>query len=902
MFFAARNIFSQNGWTTYTAAIPSGTTANQENVIFIDNVGNKWVGFNGGVPSAVAIAKYDNSSSTWTYWNKASMGITTTTISNSVKAIAQDNSGNIWIGTTSGLIKYDGLNFTVYTTVNGLPNNYIYSLEYSNNMLYIGTGNGLSRYDGITFTNYNLGNSLLPLPFVNDIKAENSNTLWMTSYNKLVKFYINSAFTSTSYTLSTTTNTGVILNKIYIDPAGIKWFVNQSGIIKYDNISFTYFNSMYPNYVGYSFDGLDIGKGPNNGVLVTAWSGKRCLIEFLSGGNYNTFNSPPTFTIGTSFENDVSGKLWLTGSVSTSTATGTLEKIHSFDATLYNPVKAFGWGSGINSDNYKYLDINRVKAGIMNRGDMWWDIGRGGNAAYEVPKTGLPAAYGVNAEFAGALWIGGLDASNQLHTSAQTYRQTGNDFWPGPLDTINAVADTITAVNYDKIWKVDFNDINTFVTQFNLGNVPMSFTPTPDIVNWPAHGTGNKSRCLAPFYDRNGDGLYNWQDGDYPKIKGDQTLYFIFNDNLGPHSETGGLPFGIEVHAMAYAYNCPKVLNGRNELAYTTFYDYKIYNRSNNNYHDVHLGLWNDVDLGNYGDDFIGSSPQDNLGFCYNSDSNDENNGAASGYNLFPPAIGTAILKGPPATIGDGKDNDNDSIIDELNEECMLSYFDYFNNGGITGSGSPATKYHYYNILQGKWRDSLNLTCGGNGYGGTTITRYAYPWANYLGNPCGTWTEFSVPNLAGDRRYIASAGPFNLIAKQMVEFEFAQIWSVDSSATSNINIASVDKLIDDTRKIRNFYKTGAPNCLFSVGVNELELKNGFIIYPNPANSNLFIRSDSDLGKCNITIYDVLGKIVLESTYDNLSSTLININQLNSGIYFLNIKTEKGQAVKKFVKE
>jgi hypothetical protein len=32
--------------------------------------------------------------------------------------------------------------------------------------------------------------------------------------------------------------------------------------------------------------------------------------------------------------------------------------------------------------------------------------------------------------------------------------------------------------------------------------------------------------------------LYNPNDGDYPKIKGDQTLYFIFNDKLAAHTNT----------------------------------------------------------------------------------------------------------------------------------------------------------------------------------------------------------------------------------------------------------------------------------------------------------------------------------------------------------------------------
>ncbi|MBK7669000.1 MAG: hypothetical protein IPJ32_17650 [Sphingobacteriaceae bacterium] len=281
VFFAAKSIISQNGWTSYTTSVPTGTTISQETVIFIDNAGNKWVGFNGAGLSGAAFAKYDDASSSWTFWNRSTMAIFSSTVSSNVKAFAQDNAGDIWIGTASGLIKYNGVSFTVYNIASGLPSNAINCLEYSNNMLYIGTQNGLSRYDGTTFTNYTIGNSLFPIANVVDVKAENANTLWAVSGVSLVKFSINSTFTSTSYTLSVTTNTANPLNKIFIDAAGMKWFVNNNGIIKYDNVNFTYFNTLYPNFIGTGFDGLDIGKGPNNGVLVTAPSNARVIQDVL---------------------------------------------------------------------------------------------------------------------------------------------------------------------------------------------------------------------------------------------------------------------------------------------------------------------------------------------------------------------------------------------------------------------------------------------------------------------------------------------------------------------------------------------------------------------------------------------------------------------------------------------
>ena len=74
------------------------------------------------------------------------------------------------------------------------------------------------------------------------------------------------------------------------------------------------------------------------------------------------------------------------------------------------------------------LDVNNIRTTIMNGGDMWWNLD---DARYEIPKDG-----NRHSMFAGALWIGGVDAGGQLKVAAMTYRQGGNDFWPGPLDEV----------------------------------------------------------------------------------------------------------------------------------------------------------------------------------------------------------------------------------------------------------------------------------------------------------------------------------------------------------------------------------------------------------------------------------------------------------------------------------
>src|ERR1700743_1076390 len=94
------------------------------------------------------------------------------------------------------------------------------------------------------------------------------------------------------------------------------------------------------------------------------------------------------------------------------------------------------------------LDINNVRARLMTGGDMWWDIGEG-VAAYEIPKGS-----GKSSQFAASCWIGGFDKQGQLKVAAQTYRQDGNDYWPGALDHNGKITGD-TCKLWDKQWKVD---------------------------------------------------------------------------------------------------------------------------------------------------------------------------------------------------------------------------------------------------------------------------------------------------------------------------------------------------------------------------------------------------------------------------------------------------------------
>src|SRR5690606_11107753 len=179
-----------------------------------------------------------------------------------------------------------------------------------------------------------------------------------------------------------------------------------------------------------------------------------------------------------------------------------------------------------------------------------------------------------NSLFAGSVWIGGYDNQGQLKVAAQTYRQDGNDYWPGPLD-FTANIDAASCSDWDKFWKIDRSDINR---SREMGGASVDNFQT--IKEWPAKGndqvggnSGNRiiipnDKDYAPFIDMNSDGVYNPLDGAYPDIRGHQYIWWVFNDmgNTKQQSKTTGI--GLEVQASAFAYATKDFLND------ATFFNY----------------------------------------------------------------------------------------------------------------------------------------------------------------------------------------------------------------------------------------------------------------------------------------------------------------------------------------
>lgn len=492
------------------------------------------------------------------------------------------------------------------------------------------------------------------------------------------------------------------------------------------------------------------------------------------------------------------------------------------------------------------LNINNVRATILGGGDMWWDLNV---ARYEVPK-----GQNKHSMFAGALWLGGVDEGNQLKLAAMTYRQGGNDYWPGPLSTDGlATVTSDVCERYDRHWIIYREQVQIHKAWLECKNDPDCDVAAefpgyegqiPDIIlNWPAHGVdGELPYKLAPFVDMDGDEIYD-PFTDYPAydldrefdcrqkevdlLYGDQTIWWVYNDRGNIHSETQADALGFEIRAQAFAFTTNDEVNDM------TFNNYRIINRSTFRLTDTYFTTWFDPDLGNPNDDIIGSDIPRGLGYCYNSDNNDE---GPLGYGLNPPAVGFDFFQGPFADYFDGRDNDRDGCIDGIrdengncvsedpsvgrNERIIMSGFMYYNNTANEASGNPNTAAEFYNYMRSRWKNGNPLVVetpdgpggAGNGDGYTAngtglATLYAYPGNTYdttgVTAPTSDQNWFESPDNKEDKRGLHNAGPFSLAPGALNFITTGVVWARDF--LSDEMFSSVEKVLIADDKAQSLF-------------------------------------------------------------------------------------------------
>lgn len=521
----------------------------------------------------------------------------------------------------------------------------------------------------------------------------------------------------------------------------------------------------------------------------------------------------------------------------------------------------------------------------------------------------VPAGSNTHAMFSAGLWIGGVTPDNQLRLAAQEHENINNgDYWPGPL-TVDGNASISSSVSqqYDQVWTIYSSDIELHQAYFDCVEDPncdaqIQFpayqTPT-NFQTWPAHGnTGlGQAEFLAPFFDRDQDGMYDPDTGDHPCVPGDEAKYFIFNDQK-THVHSGAQPLGLEVHAMLYTY-----ATSDSDIDNTVFVHYRLINRSSQSISEAFAGVYTDFDLGNYDDDYVGYDVQRGLSYVYNGDNNDEDN-FLFGYGAQPPAFGMAMLQGPylpddgldtapsdlQAATGTGF-NDGDADNERYGPSSAA-----FLSGSNMATGLPSTAVERYNRLAGLWNDGSPMLYGGTGHQSegnadpNTPMAFSYPDNS---DPTGLatsgvvqtpWSEMTVGNFPSDRRMLTSVGPFDLAPGQIHEMDLAFVYA---RAGNGGPFASVQALQTRVDAVRNFYFDLEDHCGWSLqtGIADIQRSETLDLFPNPANGYCTVDVPGPLAGATLSFFDLFGREVLQ-TQTNAGLHTINLEALAPGTYLL----------------
>jgi len=89
---------------------------------------------------------------------------------------------------------------------------------------------------------------------------------------------------------------------------------------------------------------------------------------------------------------------------------------------------------------------------------------------------------------------------------------------------------------------------------------------------------------------------------------------------------------------------------------------------------------------------------------------------------------------------------------------------------------------------------------------------------------------------------------------------------------------------------------------FSATTLSIERNNsiqGFAAYPNPITNNIFTITSNSNSKKELTIFNVLGKRVLSSSFYGVKSD-VNVSTISSGIYILKVTEDGKTSTKKLV--
>ncbi|MDA3943808.1 MAG: T9SS type A sorting domain-containing protein [Bacteroidetes bacterium] len=749
-----------------------------------------------------------------------------------------EKDNTIYIASPAGLYTFDGN----VQEIESLQNQNIRALCTDNETVAAGTDNGLFILEGENWIQYNTNNSDLCFDTITSLEKTSDHRLWIGT-KAGISVFDGSEWQTINSDNSDLTDDHILCLKA--DPNNTIWIGTQNaGPFKYAHESIQSIFELMPYPEPDSLNIKAIAVDAEGTVFIpytTSLCNTSTRLLMINGNEYrlseNTIQkSNPLFA---ATENEL---------------------YFSSDRDL----KTLNKSEIDQVNSISRLDVNNVEVDFTAVGRMAWQPFMTDSYVFRIPKGSKTSTINTS-----SFWMGGLDEAGTLHLAGETYNIFGFDFWPGPVSTSEEIYEAEKHL-WNKVWKLSKEDI-----EYHKQNwFKSDYVPHPDILSWPAHGNTEygQMELIAPYMDIQSNGVYEPMTGDYPVIRGDQALFFIFNDDRKDHGESGGNKLGVEVHGMAYTFNQPE----SQALDHTVFINYQIINRSNKTYSDFHLAKFTDFDLGYIFDDFVGCDTLLNCFYAYNGFPTD-GNGEPESYGENPPAQGVIFLS------------------------HTLSSFVFFDLI-LSPTGLPRTAIEYYNYMRAMWRDSTHILYGGTGHNsgqGTTGIPTNYMFSGDPVNGEG-WSEVSESNPPDDRRGLGNVFVGDFAPNDRICFDLAYVYGRSDEG----HLESVNSMKANIAAIRDFYAVNIDgNCTDLIPTSTIEIggeSQSPKLFPNPATNILYV-SFAEKEKVTATIFNSLGQLVRQ--IDTQGSELqLDLSKLENGLYILKLQTFDRSYSYKFVKQ
>ncbi len=316
---------------------------------------------------------------------------------NSAWALCQTRDGYLWIGTQEGLVRYDGIRFSVFNKQNvpAMRSNVIASLlEDNSGALWIGTrGGGVLRLHEGTFICYSTQNGLSN-DDVTSLLQDRAGTIWIGTSHGLNQFR-NGVFTfyTTHSGLSNDAVTALVQ-----DRQDALWIGTMGGLNLFHNGTFKHYTTQH----GLSNDAVTSLVQDRNGTL---WIGTNNGLNQLENGvfkQYTTQHGLSNNVIRTLLF-DRSGTLWIGGN-------GGVQRMSN------NVLTVFSTKNGLSNDDVRSLLQDRDgalwigthAAGInrLQNGSIVSYSSKNGLSIDAVTSVMGDSEYGDRHSTSGAVWVG----------------------------------------------------------------------------------------------------------------------------------------------------------------------------------------------------------------------------------------------------------------------------------------------------------------------------------------------------------------------------------------------------------------------------------------------------------------------------------------------------------------